>query len=51
MNSRDFIIFFGGRNNRPVDRFDVMIAKVALFAIKFTIGLIIAFAALLFAIL
>ena len=48
MNSRDFIIFFCGRNCRPVDKFDVMIAKVALFAIKFTVVLIIAFTVLMF---
>ncbi len=51
MKSSDFIILFGGRNCRPVDRFDVMIARVALFAIKFTVGLIIAVFVLLFALL
>ena len=51
MNSRDFIIFCGGRNCRPVDKFDVMIARIALFALKFTLGLIIAFFVLLFAVL
>ena len=40
-------IFFCGRCCRPIDKFDVAIAKSALFAVKFTVFLIIAFAVLL----
>ena len=40
-------IFFCGRCCRPIDKFDVAIAKIALFAVKFTGFLIIAFAVLL----
>lgn len=46
MKASEFILLFG-RNCRPVDKFDVAIAKVALFAVKFTVFLIIAFAVLL----
>ena len=46
----DFVIFYGQRNYRPIDKGDVMIARAALFAVKFTIGLIIAFAIFLCAI-
>ena len=40
-------IFFCNRCCRPIDKFDVAIAKIALFAVKFTLFLIIAFAVLL----
>ena len=40
-------IFFCNRGCRPIDKFDVSIAKIALFAVKFTLFLIIAFAVLL----
>ena len=47
----DFLSFYGPRCCRPIDKGDVIIARVALFAVKFTIGLIIAFAILLFALI
>ncbi len=46
MKASEFILLFG-RNCRPVDKFDVAIVKIALFAVKFTMFLIIAFAVLL----
>ena len=46
MKASEFILLFG-RSNRPVDKYDVAIARIALFAVKFTIFLIIAFAVLL----
>ena len=46
MKASEFILLFG-RNCRPIDKFDVAIARIALFAVKFTVFLIIAFTALL----
>lgn len=46
MKASEFILLFG-RNCRPVDKFDVTLARIALFAVKFTLLLIIAFAVLL----
>ena len=46
MKSGEFILLFG-RNYRPVDKFDVVMAKIALFVVKFAVFLIIAFAVLL----
>ena len=46
MKASEFILLFG-RNCRPIDKFDVAIAKIALFAVKLTVFLIIAFAVLL----
>ena len=46
MKTSEFIMLFG-RNDTPVDKFDVAIAKIALFAVKFTVFLISAFALLL----
>ena len=47
MTDEEFIIFFGSRNPRPVGKGDVIIAKLALFAVKFCIFLILGFAVLL----
>lgn len=47
MKPEEFIILFGSRNQRPVDKGDYIILKLALFAFKFTLFLILAFAILL----
>jgi hypothetical protein len=44
MDAHDFVILFGSRNTRLIDKGDAIITKIAMFAVKFTIGLIIAFA-------
>lgn len=46
MKASEFILLFG-RNYRPVDKLDVANVRIALFAVKFTVFLIIAFAVLL----
>ncbi|SFC56413.1 hypothetical protein [Butyrivibrio sp. YAB3001] len=46
MKASEFILLFG-RNCRPVDKYDVAIAKMAIFAVKFMLFLVIAFALLL----
>ncbi len=46
MDANKYIIFFG-KSDRPVDKFDVAIARIALFTVKFTFFLIIAFFVLL----
>ncbi len=46
MDANKFILMYG-RCCRPIDKGDVIIAKIALFAVKFTVLLIIAFALLL----
>ena len=46
MDNKHYILFYG-RCYRPIDKFDVAIARIALFAVKFTLFLIIAFVALL----
>ena len=47
MKPEEFIILFGSRNPRPIDKGDVIIARIALFAVKFTLFLVIGFALLL----
>ncbi len=47
MKPEEFIILFGSRNPRPIDKGDVFIARIALFAVKFTLFLILGFALLL----
>lgn len=47
MTDEEFIILFGSRNPRPVDKGDYIILKLALFAFKFTMFLILGFALLL----
>ncbi len=46
MDKKQYIVFCG-RCCRPIDKFDAAIAKIALFTVKFTLFLIIAFAVLL----
>lgn len=46
IKASEFILLFG-RNDRPIDKFDVTISKIAIFAVEFTLFLIIAFVALL----
>ena len=50
MKASEFVLLFG-RNYRPVDKFDVVLAKIALFAVKFTLFLILAFVVLLMIVL
>lgn len=47
MKPEDFIILFGSRNPRPIDKGDVFMARIALFGIKFTLFIILVFALLL----
>ncbi len=46
MDVNKFVLMYG-RCCRPIDKGDVIIAKIALFAVKFTVMLVIAFAVLL----
>ena len=43
MKPEEFIILFGSRNPRTIDKGDVIIARGALFMVKFVIVVIIAF--------
>lgn len=47
MKPEEFIILFGSRNPRPLDKGDYIILKLVLFAFKFTMFLILGFAILL----
>ena len=46
MSKRHYSLLYG-RCCRPVDKFDVAMAKIAIFAVKFAFFLIIAFAVLM----
>ena len=46
MKPEEFIILFGSRNPRPIDKGDVIIARIALWAVGFILFLILGFALL-----
>ncbi len=48
MTDKDFIIFFGSRNTGPVDKWDVIIAKLAILSIKIGLFLVLGFMVLMF---
>ena len=48
MNNTIWLLLFGNKNVRPVDRFDYILIKIVLGTVYFTLFLIIAFAVLLF---
>lgn len=47
MKPEEFIILFGSRNPRPIDKGNVIIARIAFFAVKFTLFLVLGFALLM----
>ncbi len=47
MSRHHFALLYGSRNPKPIDKGDVILARIALFAVQFTIGIIFAFALLL----
>ena len=48
MTDKDVIIFFGSRNTEPVDKWDVIIAKLAILSIKIGLFLVLGFMVLMF---
>ena len=48
MTDKDFIVFFGSRNREPVDKWDVIIAKLAILSIKIGLFLVLGFMVLMF---
>ncbi|MBQ9304578.1 hypothetical protein [Butyrivibrio sp.] len=48
MTDKDFIVFFGSRNTEPVDKWDVIIAKLAILSIKIGLFLVLGFMVLMF---
>ena len=49
MTDEEFMIFFGSRNTRPVDKWDVIIAKLAILSIKIGLFLVLGFVLLMVA--
>ena len=47
MKPEEFIILFGSRNPKPIDKGEVIIARIAILVVKFTLVLILGFALLL----
>ncbi len=48
MDADKFVILFGSKGKRPIDKGDVVIAKMALFTVKFAVGLVLAFVIFMF---
>ena len=48
MTDKDFIVFFGSRNTEAVDKWDVIIAKLAILSIKIGLFLVLGFMVLMF---
>ena len=48
MTDKDFIVFFESRNTEPVDKWDVIIAKLAILSIKIGLFLVLGFMVLMF---
>lgn len=47
MRSNDFIILHGSRPMRPIDKGDVVLARIAIFAVKAALFIMILFCAIL----